>query len=186
MAENRAVFLDRDGVIIRNVPYLNDAKMIEFLPKVPECIARINKLGFKCVMVTNQSGIARGLLSIEQLYSINKKIEEYLIAHGARVDAIYYCPHHPNGTVPRYSLTCDCRKPKPGMFRKAAQDLHLDLSSSIMIGDQVIDCEAGKNAGCISYLLDTSNSNGSDFPSFEGLDEAVSFIERHFRTLLNT
>lgn len=183
MERSRAIFLDRDGVLIKNVPYLADASKIQYMPKVAENIARINRLGFKCVVVSNQSGVARGLVSFEQLSTINKQISDYLIDHGARIDAIYFCPHHPNGIVPEYTKICDCRKPKPGMLQRAARDLNIDLSRSVMIGDQEIDYEAGTNAGCRSYLVNTSASASADFISFRDLDEVVSFIETHFGTL---
>lgn len=183
MEKSRAIFLDRDGVLIKNIPYLADAGKIQFMPKVAESIARINRLGFRCVVVSNQSGIARGLISIEQLSTINKQISDYLIDRGAKIDATYFCPHHPDGSIPEYTKNCDCRKPKPGMLQRAARDLNIDLSSSIMIGDQEIDYEAGKNAGCRSYLVNTSVSASADFTSFKDLEEAISFIETHFGTL---
>jgi D-glycero-D-manno-heptose 1,7-bisphosphate phosphatase len=183
MAKNRAIFLDRDGVIIENIPYLKDIRGIRFMPKIVESIYRINRLGFKCVVVTNQSGVARGLISIEDVLMINKYISDYLVRHGARIDAFYFCPHHPDGSVPEYTKICDCRKPKPGMLLQASRDLDIDLSNSIMIGDQIIDYEAGRNAGCISYLVNASNRVNADITSFKSLNEAISFIEKHFGLL---
>jgi len=138
---HKAVFLDRDGTIARDVPYCSRPEDFELLPGVAEGIRLLNEHDFKVVIITNQSGIARGYFTEQMLAKIHKKMQKELAEHGAHVDAIYYCPHHPDDK-------CECRKPKPKMVLQAAIDLDIDLSQSYVIGDSEIDVELAKLAGC--------------------------------------
>jgi histidinol-phosphate phosphatase family protein len=138
---HRAVFLDRDGTISRDVPYCSQPDDFELLSGAAEGIKLLNEYGFKVVVVTNQSGIARGYFTEGMLARIHDKMQKELAKHGARVDAIYYCPHHPDEN-------CGCRKPKPKMVLQASLDLDIDLSQSYVIGDSEMDVELARQAGC--------------------------------------
>lgn len=140
-AVNKAVFIDRDGTIAKDVPYCSCPEDFELLPGVAEGIRKLNQHGFKVVVVTNQSGIARGYFTEQMLAKIHDKMQKELAKHGAHVDAIYYCPHHPDDN-------CGCRKPKPKMVLQAAAELNIDLSQSYVIGDSQIDVEMAQRAGC--------------------------------------
>ncbi|HKX18470.1 MAG TPA: HAD-IIIA family hydrolase [bacterium] len=153
MSGRRAAFLDRDGVLIRDVVHLVDASRIEILPGVPDALRRLRDARWMVVVVTNQSVVARGLVSEAELRGIHDVLESRLRAHGATLDAIYSCPHHPQGAVERYRVVCDCRKPKPGLLLRAAADLGIDLRASVMVGDTDADIEAGRRAGCRTVLL---------------------------------
>ena len=150
--KQKAIFLDRDGTINKYVGFLRNIEDFELLPDVSKAIQKINESGYLAIVVTNQPVIARGEVSFEELEEIHNKMETLLGNEGAYLDGIYYCPHHPDkgfaGEIPELKMDCDCRKPKPGMLLKAAQDFHIDLSKSWMIGDSESDVEAGKNAGC--------------------------------------
>ena len=153
----RAVFLDRDGTINRYVGFLRKAEELELLPGAAEAIRRINASPFLTVIATNQPVIARGEVTVEQLQTIHNKLETLLGAEGAYVDAIYYCPHHPHkgyeGEIPELKTDCACRKPKPGLLLRAAEELNIDLAASWMIGDGENDIKAGKAAGCKTALI---------------------------------
>lgn len=157
----KAVFLDRDGTINKYVGFLRDIDDFELLPGVAEAVKLINASGYLAIVVTNQPVIARGEVTVPQLQEIHNKMETLLGAEGAYLDAIYYCPHHPHkgyeGEVPELKIDCDCRKPKPGMLLKAAEDFNIDLSQSWMIGDGENDIKAGKAAGCRTALIGTEN-----------------------------
>lgn len=161
MSGRRAVFLDRDGVLIRDVVHLTSASQIEILPGVPESLRRLRDAGWLLVVVTNQSVVARGLVTEEQLGEIHRVLEGQLRARGAAVDAIYYCPHHPEGVVTTYRTVCDCRKPEPGMLLRATADLGIDLRASVMVGDAGSDIEAGRRAGCRTVRLRAPSDGGS-------------------------
>lgn len=153
----KAIFLDRDGTINKYVGFLRDIENFELLPGVAQAIRKINASGYLVIVVTNQPVIARGEVSPEELQKIHNKMETLLGQEGAYLDGIYYCPHHPDkgfaGERPEYKIDCDCRKPKPGLLLKAAQDLNIDLSQSWMIGDGENDVKAGTNAGCRTALI---------------------------------
>lgn len=153
----KAIFLDRDGTINKYVGFLRDIENFELLPGVAQAIRKIDASGYLVIVVTNQPVIARGEVSPEELQKIHNKMETLLGQEGAYLDGIYYCPHHPDkgfaGERPEYKINCDCRKPKPGLLLKAAQDLNIDLSQSWMIGDGENDVKAGTNAGCRTALI---------------------------------
>jgi len=150
-----AVFLDRDGTIIREVGYLRSPTQVRLLPGAAEAIRRLNQAGFAVVVATNQSGIARGLLTEEGLKLIHAALRRRLAKRGARLDAIYHCPHHPEAAAPEHRRRCRCRKPAPGMLLRAARELDLDLTRSFAVGDGERDVIAGLRAGCCTALVRT-------------------------------
>ncbi len=143
---HRAVFLDRDGTIARDVPYCSNPRDFEILPRVPAAIRSLNKHGFKVVVITNQSGLARGYFTRPTLALIHDKMKAELAREGATIDAIYMCPHHPDEA-------CQCRKPKPALLLQAARDMGIALEHSYMIGDDIKDVQAGAAAGCRTVWL---------------------------------
>ena len=150
--KQKAIFIDRDGTINKYVGFLKNIDEFELNEKVEEAIRKINSSGYLAIVVTNQPVIARGEVTYEQLDEIHNKMETLLGNKGAYLDSIYFCPHHPHkgyeGEVPELKIDCDCRKPKPGMLLKAAEDFNIDLSKSWMIGDDDNDVLAGTAAGC--------------------------------------
>lgn len=155
--KQKAVFLDRDGTINKYVGFLRNIDEFELIDGVADAIKKINASGYLAIVVTNQPVIARGEVTVPQLQEIHNKMETMLGLEGAYVDAIYYCPHHPHkgyeGEIPELKIDCDCRKPKPGMLLKAAQDFNIDLAQSWMVGDGENDIKAGQNAGCQTALI---------------------------------
>jgi len=150
----RAVFLDRDGTIAKDVHYCRRVEDFELLPTVPQAIRLLNENGFKVMVVTNQSGIARGYFTEETLGQIHQKMKDELAKYNAWVDAIYYCPHHPDDG-------CDCRKPKTTLFLKAAREFDVDLSRSYVVGDMQMDIDAGTALGCKTVLVTTGPDEGN-------------------------
>lgn len=163
--KQKAIFLDRDGTINKYVGFLRNIDDFVLIDGVSEAIKLINQSGYLAIVVTNQPVIARGEVTWDELHEIHKKMETLLGKDGAYIDGIYICPHHPDkgfeGERPEYKFDCDCRKPKPGLLLQAAKDFNIDLSQSIMIGDNENDVKAGENAGCIqSILLNSSEEIG--------------------------
>ena len=163
--KQKAVFLDRDGTINKYVGFLRKIDDFELIDGAAKAVRQINESGYLAIVVTNQPVIARGEVSFEELEEIHNKMETLLGKNGAYVDAIYYCPHHPHkgyeGERPELKIECECRKPKPGMLLKAAQEFNIDLKNSWMVGDSENDIKAGTAAGCKTALLDGTNQNGS-------------------------
>jgi len=151
--KKKAVFLDRDGTINRDVGYPDSFSLIEIFPYSFEAIKKINEGGLLAVIVTNQSGIGRGLIEEKNIHEIHRKIRESFAKHGARFDGIYYCPHYPSSTNPKYRKDCPCRKPNPGMAHRAAKELNIDITNSYMVGDKVEDILFGLNIKATSILL---------------------------------
>lgn len=143
-----AVFLDRDWTLIEDPGYLSDPQAVRLLPGVATALQRLAEAGYVLIVITNQAGIAKGYLTEKTLEGIHQELRRLLAAQGAAVDAIYYCPYSPEGTIPAYTRESDCRKPAPGMLLAAAKDLDIDLSCSWMVGDGPRDIGAGKAAGC--------------------------------------
>jgi len=150
----RAVFIDRDGTINEEKEYLYRSEDFAFITGADQAIRLLNESGFLVIIVTNQSGVARGYYTEEDVHQLHMHIASSLEKSGARVDAWYYCPHHPAGRG-SYALPCSCRKPLPGMLLEAARRYDIDLESSFMIGDKLVDVEAGAAAGCRSFLVRT-------------------------------
>lgn len=155
MKRRSAVFLDRDGTLIEELEFLSRVDQVRLLPSAAQAVRLLNQSGLCVVLVTNQSGVARGCFDEKTLQQIHQKLEELLKAEGASLDAIYYCPHHPEGRIAKYRKVCECRKPASGMFRRAAQDLLIDLKRSAAIGDSLRDVEAGKASGTYGVLVET-------------------------------
>ncbi len=175
-----AIFLDRDGVLIKDMDKNPIVENFELLDNVPEAIKKINQSGYLAIVVTNQPMIAKGFVTFEQVDDVHKLLETELGKDGAYLDDIYFCPHHPEkgfaGEIPELKVDCNCRKPKPGMLLKAAQDYHIDLSQSWMIGDRESDIKAGKAAGCKTVLIGTLPSFEKANYNFKNLSEAIDFI----------
>lgn len=161
----QAIFLDRDGVISKEVDLLYKPSQIELIKGASEAIKLINKSGYFTIIVTNQPVIARNLCTIDELNTIHNTLETLLGKEHAYIDAIYYCPHHPHSGYPEerkeYKIECDCRKPKPGMFLKASAEWNIDLSKSFMIGDRDSDIEAGNSAGVKKSILIEQNKENA-------------------------
>ena len=149
-----AVFLDRDGTIIKDFGSLTDLDAMELLPGAADAIRMLTEAGYPVVVITNQAGVARGLFDEAHVEAAHTALRETVSLGGGRIDAFYYCPHHPTESVEeRYRVACDCRKPAPGMLRQAAADLDLDLPNSWMVGDWWRDVQAGIAAGAHAILL---------------------------------
>lgn len=157
----KAIFLDRDGTINRYVGFLHKPSEFELLPGVAEAIRKINSSGYLAIVVTNQPVVARGETTFSELNEIHMKMETLLGEQGAYIDGLYYCPHHPHsgfdGEVKELKIDCDCRKPKPGMILKAAEDFNISLTESWMIGDGENDVKAGQAAGCKTAFIGDEN-----------------------------
>lgn len=182
----RAVFLDRDGTLNREVDGVRSLDQLELLPGVSEAIHRLNHHGWRAIVVSNQPIIAKGFCTEKDVQAIHNKLETLLGREHAFVDRIYYCPHHPEkgfaGERAELKIDCECRKPKPGMLRQAAQDLNLDLAQSWFIGDTTTDVQTARNAGVRAVLVrtgyagkDGKHAAAPDY-SFDTLGEAVDFI----------
>ena len=165
-ALRRAIFLDRDGTLNRDTGYVHRKEDWQWLPGVPEALKRLRAGGYVLVVVSNQSGIARGMFDRDALNRLEEWVNADLAAKNAAIDAWYYCPHLPEITGP-----CQCRKPEPGLVLQAARDLHIDLANSWMIGDRVRDVRAGLAAGCRSILL---HPEGGGHEDDEDVPEGVS------------
>ena len=162
--KQKAIFLDRDGVINKHIGFLRHIDDFELIEGVSDAIRLINQSGYLAIVVTNQPVIARGEVTWDELHEIHRKMETLLGKDGAYIDGLYICPHHPDkgfeGERLEYKFDCDCRKPKPGMLLQAAKDFNIDLSQSYMIGDNSTDVEAGRNAECYgSVLIETNREN---------------------------
>jgi len=180
MKKTSAVFLDRDGVIIEEVGHLDRLDRLMIFPNTFEAVRLINLSGFKAVVVTNQAGVAKGLFTEAFVRQAHQYLQAALQQQNAVIDAFYYCPHHPTEGSPPYRQICDCRKPAPGLFLRAAQDMDIDLSASYMIGDRYRDIEAAHNAGVKGVLVKTGygtdilESAGPDRETPQGKPEFIA------------
>ena len=152
--KNKAVFVDKDGTLVRDIPYNVNPTRISLLPYAGEGLRLLQNAGYKIVVVSNQSGVARGFFKEADLAAVEKKLTSLLFAHGVKLSGLYYCPHLPFGVAKDYAIDCDCRKPEPGLLYKAASEQSIELTNSFMIGDILNDIEAGRNAGCQTILID--------------------------------
>jgi len=185
------IFLDRDGTINREVEYLSSPDELELLPGSAEAIRLANNLGFKVIIVTNQSGVARGFFTEETVNAVHDRLLSILESENARIDAIYYCPHHPELGIGKYKTDCSCRKPKTGMADQAIARFNLDPRESYVIGDRVADIELAHNIGAHAILVKTGYGNDElalcrsrniqmEFVAEDILD-AMHYVERRHR-----
>jgi D-glycero-D-manno-heptose 1,7-bisphosphate phosphatase len=183
----RAVFLDRDGTLIEEAGYLDRLDRMVFFPYSVDAVRLLNRAGFAVVIVTNQAGIARGLFKEPFVDEAHRHISARLAAGGARIDGFYYCPHHPEAVVEAYRASCDCRKPQPGLFTRAASELGLALDGSFVVGDRWHDLEAGQRVGARGVLVRTGYGRTEEASPtarvtpaaiVENVMEAVSWILR--------
>lgn len=175
----RCIFLDRDGVIIEDVHYLHRAEDIKFLPFAIKGLLQLQKIG-KLIIITNQSAVARGLLSLEGAYRLNIEISRRLRNKGVKIEKTYFCPHHPD-----FTGQCECRKPKIGLARKAAEELRINFEGSVFIGDKDSDIEFGINCGGVTFLIDNNQYTNTIRPDFrvKNLMEAgyiLKNISKHY------
>ncbi|HVK95719.1 MAG TPA: HAD family hydrolase [Noviherbaspirillum sp.] len=153
----RAIFLDKDGTLIEDVPYNVNPALVELTWQAGQALQLLQRLGYGLFVVSNQSGVARGLFTEAALAPVRQRVAQRLAQYGVILNGFYYCPHHPDGAVSRYAIACTCRKPMPGMLYRAAHEHDIDLSQSWMIGDILNDVEAGHRAGCKTVLIDNGN-----------------------------
>lgn len=184
---NIAVFLDRDGTINEEVGYLADLSKLRLIPGAAQAILKLNQAGLTVVLVTNQSGVARGYFPESLVHEAHELLAKRLKEEGARLDAVYYCPHHPTEGTSEYTVACDCRKPGTGLLDRAANEMDIDLHRSYMVGDKWIDVEVGQRAGTSAVLVRTGfapdeagnirprHVNDPDFTARD-LTEAVEWI----------
>jgi D,D-heptose 1,7-bisphosphate phosphatase len=154
-----AVFIDKDGTLIHDIPYNVDPDLIALQDNSIEGLKMLCDSGYKLIIISNQSGIARGYFSEEDLYAVEEKLRSLLKDSGIELTGFYFCPHHEKGIIDEYAVDCYCRKPMPGMLLHAADVNDIDLSNSWMIGDILNDVEAGNRAGCKTILIDNGNEN---------------------------
>lgn len=153
----KAVFLDKDGTLIEDVPYNVDPALIMLSPDCLIGLSHLQAEGYLLVIISNQSGVARGYFEASALLKVERQLNALLARAGITLNGFYYCPHHPDGVIDVLAIDCDCRKPAPGLLLKAAEELNIDLNASWMIGDILNDIEAGNRAGCKSILIDNGN-----------------------------
>ncbi|MGI0484557.1 D-glycero-alpha-D-manno-heptose-1,7-bisphosphate 7-phosphatase [Pantanalinema rosaneae CENA516] len=153
----KAVFLDKDGTLIQDVPYNVDPEWIRFTPKAAEGLRLLHQAGYPLIVISNQSGVARGYFAETALVAVEQRLQELFAAIAVPLTGFYYCPHHPDGVVQPYAVDCTCRKPQPGLLKRAAHIHQLSLPRSWFIGDILHDVEAGRAVGCRTILLDNGN-----------------------------
>lgn len=177
MTEKRkAVFLDKDGTIIPDVPYNVNPDLITLAEGVIEGLQLLQKQGYTFVVISNQAGVARGYFDYKALEHVKQKIDLLLSASDLQIEAYYFCPHHPQGIVEKYAVACDCRKPRPGMILQAIEDLDIDPAQSWMIGDILNDVEAGNRAGCKTIII----KNGNETEWLEGSFRKPTYTAANF------
>lgn len=183
----RAVFLDRDGTINREVDYLRSIRQLRILPGAASSIKELNQLGFLVIIISNQPVVARGWLTEQGVDEIHIELLRRLTKKGAKINAIYYCPHHPSGRLKKYRTACDCRKPNTGLLKKAVRDFEIDLGKSFFIGDRTGDILAGQRVGTKTILVQTGYGGTDNLHNVKpdaiakNLEEATSIIMRQFK-----
>ncbi len=190
---NKAIFLDRDDTLIEDPGYINDPDQVKLIEGVPEALIELKTLGYKLVVVTNQSAVARGIVTEKVLADIHERLKQLLAEKNAYLDDIYYCPYHPEGVVPKYRKESNYRKPNPGMLLEAADDMNINLGESWCVGNSGSDVEAGQRAGCKTVLLEppSRQRDGASPVVADGITadynavnmkEAVNIIKKHLRS----
>lgn len=172
---NRAVFLDRDGVLIEDTHLLTESDKIKIMKRVPESLQKLKESGYLLIVVSNQAVVSRGLMTEQEAKALQAQIERKLVESGAPpLSGFYFCPHHPNATMLPYRKDCDCRKPRPGLLLRAAREYEIDLASSFIIGDRITDIIAGARAGCRTILVQTGAHLAPPIETSSPLDTAIS------------
>jgi len=182
----KAIFVDKDCTLIPDIPYNVDPARISLMPHVLPGLKRLQKEGYLLIIISNQSGVAKGHFEERELTKVIQKIVELLAAGKVNMHDFYYCPHHPDGKVKFYARECECRKPKPGLLLRAARDWKIDLPSSWMIGDILDDVEAGRRAGCQTILLDNGNETEWRMDDMRQPHHCVKNIEQAAHIILST
>lgn len=154
---NKAIFLDKDGTLVEDVPYNVNPELIVLASGAGESLRLLHQQGFQIIVVSNQSGVARGYFAEAALIPVEQRLQQQLTAYGVPLAGFYYCPHHPDGIVAPYAIACSCRKPQPGLITRAAVELEIDLAQSWFVGDILHDVAAGRAAGCRTILIDNGN-----------------------------
>lgn len=172
-----AVFLDRDGVLNEDRGYVHRWEDFSFLPGAIDALRQLQQKGYLLVVITNQSAIARGLCTEADVLALHERMRAFLRERGIELAGIYYCPHHPQGSVSDYAIACACRKPEPGMILRAAQAHGIDLSRSLLVGDKLSDLEAGRAAGIPSLYLVVPPGQDEDLSSLPGVQRVSGLSE---------
>jgi D-glycero-D-manno-heptose 1,7-bisphosphate phosphatase len=176
MSKRKAVFLDKDGTLIPDIPYNVNPDLITLQEGVIEGLQLLQEQEYLFVVISNQAGVARGYFQLDDLKKVRQKIDLLVSEGGIQIDRYYFCPHHPEGRIAEFARKCECRKPRPGMILKALQELDIDAGSSWMIGDILNDVEAGNRAGCRSVLI----GNGNETEWLPGTYRTPSYIAMDF------
>ena len=163
------MFIDRDGTLIEETGYLNDLSRLQFFPYSVDAVRQLKRAGFLVIIVTNQAGVARGIVPPQFLELAHGHISSVMAAGGAAIDRYYHCPHHPDGIVPDLARACECRKPAPGLWLRAAEELSIDLSKSYTVGDRWLDVKAGRAAGTRTVMVRTGYGRGEEPAPPDGL-----------------
>lgn len=153
----KAVFIDKDGTLIYDIPYNIDPSRITLYPDAGRALQQLQRAGYRILVISNQSGVAHGFFQEPALEAVTDQLRQLLQPFDVAIDGVYYCPHHPDGSVPGYAVSCSCRKPQPGLLQQAAHEHGINLAASWMIGDILNDVEAGNRAGCRTILLDNGH-----------------------------
>jgi len=170
----KAVFLDRDGVLVEDVDLLTKYEDIKIFNDVVDALRQLKKAGYELIIISNQTVVARGMVNEKDVVFLQDEIEKRLVDLGSpKLDGFYFCPHHPNATLPQYRKDCDCRKPKPGLILQAAKEHDIDLTQSFMIGDRITDIIAGSRAGCRTILVETGAHSAPPIQTSESLDMTI-------------
>lgn len=172
----KAVFLDRDGTLNRNVEYLIDFEHFELIPGVEPALRLLQDLDYRLFVVSNQSGVARGYFPIGAVEELHRRIGDRLTAMGIELEEFVFCPHHPQGSVPEFTQECSCRKPKPGMLSYLQEKYGLDIGNSFMVGDMWRDAEAGVNAGATGVLLKPNGDPDADWDRVDNPGNIKEFV----------
>jgi len=186
---DKAIFLDRDNTLIEDPGYISSPEQVKLLDGAAEALIELKALEYKLIVVTNQSAVARGIVTEKVLGEIHKRLKQLLNEKNAFLDRIYYCPYHPDGVVAKYRKESDCRKPNPGMLLRAAEEMDIDLGQSWCIGNSISDVEAGLRAGCKTILIDLPSHQqqlkpGQPRPDYKAVNikEVVNIIKKHHRS----
>jgi D-glycero-D-manno-heptose 1,7-bisphosphate phosphatase len=183
--KNKACFLDRDGVLIKEINYLSSPDQVNVYPETIQALRLLKENNYVIIVVTNQAGVARGFFAENSVPKVHNEIDRQLKQFNLQIDHYYYCPHHPDGSVEKYAINCDCRKPMPGMILQAAKEYNLDLNASFLIGDKISDLLSAENAGCLGILVETGYGQKNKKEAIAKGFSVFSNIEQAVLSLLN-